>query len=58
MRFASGRCRFGIRPGWRPTGFRRLRDQRWNKYALWRYLLLLILVFLLLKFLHSFISGP
>jgi len=38
--------------------FRRLRDQRWNKLAFWRYLILLILVILLLKYLLSLASGP
>ncbi len=58
MRFASERRRFQIRPGQRRVEFRRLRDQRWNKLAFWRYLILLILVILLLKYLLSLASGP
>lgn len=57
MRFGSGRRRFQIHPDQRHIKFRRLRDQHWNKLALWRYLLLLILVLLLLKFLRSLASG-
>lgn len=58
MRFASERRRFQIRPGQGRMEFRRLRDQRWNKLAFWRYLILLILVILLLKYLLSLASGP
>ena len=65
MRFASdpsdrrtSRRRFQIRPGQGRMEFRRLRDQRWNKLAFWRYLILLILVILLLKYLLSLASGP
>ncbi len=55
MRFASdpsNRSPRG-RDGQRRIEFRRLRDQRWNKLTFWRYLIILILVLLLLKFLHS-----
>ena len=33
--------------------FHRLREQRWNKRAIWRYLALLIIILFLLKFLRS-----
>ena len=36
-----------------PEPFRRLRTQRWNKTAIWRNLLLLILVGFLFTFLFS-----
>jgi len=58
MRFASERRRFQIRPDQRRVEFRRLRDQRWNKLAIWRYLVLLIIIILLLRFLYSLASGP
>ncbi len=35
----------------RPEPFRRLRTVRWRTVAIWRYLVLLILVLMLLKFL-------
>ncbi len=57
MRFVSGRERFGQDRDQRRVEFRRLRDQRWNKLTFWRYLILLILVILLLKFLLSLASG-
>ncbi len=57
MRFGSGRRRFQIHPDQRRIKFRQLRDQRWNKLAIWRYLILLILIILLLKFLYSLASG-
>ncbi len=60
MRFASdpsSRSPRG-RDRQRRIEFRRLRDQRWNKLTFWRYLIILILVLLLLKFLLSLTSGP
>ncbi len=55
MRFASDPS--NRRTGWRRVEFRRLRVQRWKKLTIWRYLILLILVILLLKFLYSLASG-
>ncbi len=55
MRFASDPS--DRRTSRRRVEFRRLRDQRWNKLTFWRYLILLILVILLLKFLLSLASG-
>ncbi len=57
MRFVSGRERFGQDRDRTRIEFRRLRDQRWNKYYIWRYLVLLILVILLFKLLHTLTSG-
>ena len=57
MRFVSGRERFGQDRDRHRIEFRRLRDQRWNKLTFWRYLILLILVILLFKFLLSLASG-
>ncbi|MCH7497417.1 MAG: hypothetical protein IH971_06170 [Candidatus Marinimicrobia bacterium] len=37
----------------RPESFRRLRTVRWSTVAIWRYLALLILVLMLVKFLIS-----
>ena len=37
-----------------PTRFRRLRDKRWNRLAIWRYLILFALVLIILKMLKSF----
>ncbi len=60
MRFASDPSSWSPRgrDGQRRIEFRRLRDQRWNKLTFWRYLIILILVLLLLKFLLSLTSGP
>lgn len=57
MRFSDSRRRFHVRPEDRRVEFRRLRDQRWSKLAIWRYIILLILVLLLFKLLHSLMSG-
>jgi len=38
--------------------FRQLRDKRWNKFAIWRYLILLAIVILLLRYLFSVASSP
>ncbi len=35
------------------THFHRLREERWNKRQIWRYLILLVIVVLLLKLLKS-----
>ena len=37
----------------RPETFRRLRTVRWSAVAIWRYLVLLILVLMLVEFLIS-----
>jgi len=57
MRITSGRERFEQDRDRHRIEFRRLREQRWNKLTFWRYLVLLILVILLLKFLLSLASG-
>ena len=33
--------------------FERIRLKRWNKHAIWKYLILLIIIIVLLKFLRS-----
>ena len=33
--------------------FRRLREKRWNRLAIWRYLILFVLVLIMLKLLNS-----
>lgn len=38
--------------------FKRIRLKQWNKLTLWRYLAILVIVILLLKFLHSLASSP
>lgn len=60
MRFASDPSNRPPRDrdGQRRIEFRRLRDQRWNKLTFWRYLIILILVLMLLKYLLSLVSGP
>jgi len=57
MRITSGRERFGQDKDRHRIEFRRLREQRWKKLTFWRYLILLILVILLFKFLLSLASG-
>lgn len=39
--------------GQSPPRFRRLRDKRWNRLAVWRYLILFALVLIILKMLKS-----
>ncbi|MCH7528036.1 MAG: hypothetical protein IID13_06975 [Candidatus Marinimicrobia bacterium] len=45
--------RFRSEPDRPRIRFHHLREQRWNKRAIWRYLALLIVIIFLLKFLRS-----